>query len=189
MLRIRRVLAAFIFLVVVGVSVWIWSNLPQNPEELLNTLPENVDLALADLHYTHNEEGLAVWTLDAAEAKYQRQPGLADLAEVELVLHRTDGFGTVQVTADKGRFDQDSSRVEARGNVVLTSERGDKLYTEVLNYDVDKKLLSSAEPFRYLSQGVELTGIGLRVDVVSGRLWVESDVWTRYNPQQGPVHE
>lgn len=189
MLRVRRALAALILIVIVVVSVWIWLNRPQTAEELLNTLPDDVDLALADLHYTHNEDGHAVWTLDAAEAEYQRQPGLADLKDVELTLHQSEGFGRVHMTANEGHFDQDANLVDAWGDVVLTSERGDQLYTDSLKYDVVHKQLSTAEPFRYLTEGTELTGTGLRIDVVGGRLWVDSDVWTKYNPQQGPAHE
>jgi LPS export ABC transporter protein LptC len=182
-------LAVFILIVVVCVSSWIWMNRPQTPEGLLSSLPKDVDLALEDLHYTHNEDGRAVWTLDAAAAEYQREAGLVDLNDVELTLHQSDGFGTVHLIADSGRFDQSASLVDAWGNVVLTSERGDQLYTESLKYNVANELLSTAEAFRYLSEGAELTGTGLNIDVSSGRLSVESDVWARYNLQQGPLHD
>jgi LPS export ABC transporter protein LptC len=189
MLRLRRILAVVIILMIVAVVGWIWFNRPLSPEDLLNTLPEDVDLALEDLHYTHNVDGQAEWTLDAVEAEYQREPGVADLNQVELTLYQNVDFGTVQLTADQGRYNQKMNLVDVWGNVTLYSERGDQLYTETLRYDVEKELLSTADPFRYLTQGTELTGTGLRVDVASGRISVSSDVRTRYNPQQGSAYE
>ena len=70
--------------------------------------------------------------------------------------------------------------------MVLVSERGDRLYTDRLRYDANRKQISTADAFRYLSSGSELTGVGLQIDLVSGRMTVENDVRARFVPEMEP---
>ncbi len=186
MLTVRRALAIIILLAVVAVVAGIWLNRPDTPQQLLDQLPADVDLALQELHYTQNENGRAVWSLDATQAEYQRESGVARLENVALVLYQEREFGQVELTARRGHFDQQANEIEARGDVVLVSERGDRLYTDRLRYDANRKQISTADAFRYLSSGSELTGVGLQIDLVSGRMTVENDVRARFVPEMEP---
>ncbi len=186
MLRIRRALAVIILLTVAAVVTGIWFNRPDTPQQLLNQLPADVDLSLQELHYTQNENGKAAWSLDATQAEYQRESGVAHLANVSLVLYQQQEFGEVTMTARQGYFDQQANEIEAIGDVVLVSEKGDRLYTDRLRYDTKNKQISTADAFRYLSSGNELTGVGMQIDLSSGQMTVENDVRALFVPEMEP---
>ncbi len=183
MLNLRRLLALLLLISVVALTTVIYRHLQQqNPEEILNMLPENVDLALENLHYTQNEEGQRRWTLDADKAEYQRDSSVAELEVVKLLFYAAGQFGDLTLQADQGQLTQETRRVDVWGNVVLTTGRGEQLFTERLHYDDKTRQLSTEEPIRFLSSQAELTGTGLQIDIDQGRMLVKKNVWMLLSP-------
>ncbi len=183
-MNIRRILALLILISIVALTgVIYWHLRQQAPKEILNMLPENVDLALADLHYTQNEEGQRRWTLDADKAEYQRGSSLAKLDVVRLLFYSTKEYGDINLQADKGQLMQETRQVDVWGNVILRTARGEKLYTERLHYDDSNHQLSTGDPIRFLSSQLELTGTGLQVDIDHGRMLVKDNVWMKLYPE------
>lgn len=120
MFNLRRLLALLIVISIVALTTVIYRHLQQqSPEEFLNMLPEDVDLALENLHYTQNEEGQRRWTLDANKAEYQRDSSLATLDSVKLLFYATEQFGNIHLRADQGQLEQDERQVDVWGNVIL----------------------------------------------------------------------
>ncbi len=183
MFNLRRLLALLILISVVGLTTIIYRHLQQqSPEEILSMLPENIDLALEELHYTQNEDGQRRWTLDADKAEYQRDSSLAKLEVVKLLFYAAGQFGDLTLQADQGQLEQETSRVDVWGNVVLTTGRGEQLFTERLHYDDRIRQLSTKDPIRFLSSQAELTGIGLQIDIDQGRMLVKNNVWMLLYP-------
>ena len=183
MFNLRRLLALLIIISVIALTTVIYRHLQQqSPEEILSMLPENIDLALDDLHYTQSEDGQRRWTLDADKAEYQRDSSLATLDAVKLLFYDTGEFGNLTLQADQGELAQETSQVDVWGNVILTAERGDQLFTERLHYDDKVRQLSTADSFRFLSSQLELTGIGLQIDIDQGRMMVKDKVWMLLYP-------
>jgi LPS export ABC transporter protein LptC len=178
MFTLRRLLAVLILVAVLVLGIVIWRHLQrQSPLEVLQALPEQVDLSLEKLHYTQNEEGRRSWTLDADKAEYRREDGQAQLDAVSLLLYRAGQFGEVRLTAEHGLLQQEEQQVEIWGNVQIVTGRGDRLSTERLRFDGRKQLLTNSEPVRLSNQRMELTGTGLWADLEAGRLRLEKDVW------------
>lgn len=176
--KLRRLLALLIVLAVVALSVTVWQKVrQQSPEELLAALPKQIDLALDQLHYTQNENGQRSWTLDADKAEYQREQSQAVLSKVRMQFYHAGEAGDIQLTAEHGLLQQKTGQVEVWGQVVVKTERGEQLFTERLQYDHQQRQLTSAEPIRMLAKQMELTGTGLQIDIESGRLEVNNDVW------------
>ena len=146
-------------------------------------LPKDVDLALADLHYTQNEEGQRRWTLDADKAEYQRGSSLAKLDAVRLLFYSTKEYGNINLQSDKGQLIQETRQVDVWGNVILKTEQGEQLYTERLHYDDSNRRLSTDDPIRFLSSQLELTGTGLQIDIDLGRMLVKDKVWMKLYPK------
>lgn len=183
MLNLRRFLALLLLISVVALTTVIYRHLQQrSPEEILNTLPENIDLALEDLHYTQNEEGQRRWTLDADKAEYQRDSSLAKLEAVKLMFYEAGQFGDLTLQADHGQLEQETRQVDVWGNVVLTTERGEQLFTRRLHYSDKTRQLSTDDPIRFLSLQLELTGTGLQIDIDQGRMLVKNNVWMLLSP-------
>jgi len=177
MFNLRRLLALTILVSVVIVTVAIYRNYQQRaPEEILKMLPENIDLALDNFHYTQNEDGRRRWTLAADKAEYQRKNMVANLENVTLQFYQAGDFGNIHLRADRGRLDQETSVVDLTGNVVITTDRGYKFFTEKVNYDDRKRLLMTDKAFRLVSPQLELTGVGMKIDVDKGDALVKSDV-------------
>ncbi len=183
MLNLRHLLALLILVSVVVLTTVIYRHLQQQgPEEVLNMLPDDIDLALEDLHYTQNEDGQQSWTLDADQAEYQRDSSLAELEAVKLLFYGTGQFGDINLRADQGQLAQDTRQIDLWGNVVLNTERGEQLFTERLHYDDPLRQLRTADSFRFFSPQLELTGTGLQVDIDQGRMLVKENVWMLLHP-------
>ncbi len=188
MFNLRRLLAVLILIAVLALGIVIWRHLQQqSPLDVLEALPEQVDLSLEKLHYTQNEDGKRSWTLDADKAEYRRDEGQAVLDAVNLVLHEAGQFGEAKLTAEHGLLEQEEQQVEIWGNVVVVTARGDRIYTERLRYDGQKKLLTSAEKVRLINPRMELTGTGLQADLQRGQMRLEKDVWMLLLPQERSI--
>jgi len=174
MLNIRRILAVVILVSIVVLTVVIYRHLQQKePEELFAMLAENVDLALEDLHYTQNER---LWTLDANKAEYLRDSNLAKLEAVKLLFYDRGEFGDVHLTADQGEMEQDSRQVDLVGHVVVTTGRGDRLTSNSLHYDDQKRRITTDDPVEIISEQAKLTGTGLQIDIDLERMVVKHNV-------------
>ncbi|SHI78162.1 LPS export ABC transporter protein LptC [Malonomonas rubra DSM 5091] len=185
MMNLRRVLACLILLAVLVLAIVIWRHgRSLDPVEVLEALPEQVDLSLEKLHYTQNEEGRRSWTLDAERAEYQRDTGLAELGDLSLTLYESGRFGDVSMTAEHGTLQQEQRLVEAWGNVVVTTATGERLTTERLIYDGGKKLLTTDEPVTITNRRMELKGTGLQGNLEQGRMLLKKDIWMLLLPEE-----
>ncbi|SEA25374.1 LPS export ABC transporter protein LptC [Desulfuromusa kysingii] len=183
MFNLRRLLALIIMVSVIALTAVIYRHLQQqSPREILEMLPDDIDLALEDLHYTQNEEGHRRWTLDANKAEYQRGNSLAKLDAVKLWFYSTEESGDISLRADQGQLAQDTGQVDVWGNVILETTRGEQLFTERLHYDDQARQLSTEEPIRFVSPQMELKGVGLQVDIGLSRMLVKDNVWMKLYP-------
>ena len=177
MLNLKRILGVLIIVSLVALGVVVSRHLIQSdPEQLIELLPKDIDLALQNLHYTQNEDGQRRWTLDADKAEYLKKNSTARLEEVRFVYYKTQSFGDVHLKADRGELAQDSRELDVWGDVVLTTERQEKFFTDRLHYSDQKRRLSTESNIRIVSPRLDLTGTGLQVDVDKGYLVVKSNV-------------
>lgn len=184
MSKTSRLLGLLILVAVVILATTIGRQLFNRPApEQLEALPADVDLALADLHYTQTEQGHRRWTLDADQARYLKDSHLVHLQQVRMEFYRAGRFGDVVLTSREGRFNEQSRQVEVWGDVVVTTGGGEQLLTERLRYDDVDQELTTTEPVRMLATGMELRGTGMQVDLPRGRLLLQEDVWMLIDPE------
>jgi len=177
MLNVRRVLALIILLAVVLLSLVVWRHVQQKPaQEIFKTLPQEIDLALDNLNYTETQDGRKRWTLVADRAEYLRSSNLVRLNPVQLTFYEAGAFGDLSLTADHGELQEDTRQVDVWGDVVVVGEGGERLQTESLRYHDQQRRLSTTAPIHYTAPRIELTGVGLQVDLEKSTLLVEKDV-------------
>lgn len=177
MLNVRRILALVILLAVVLLTLVVWRHIRQTPvQEILKTLPQDIDLALDNLNYTETQDGHKRWTLVADRAEYLRSSNLVRLTPVQLDFYEAGTFGDLTLTAEHGELQEDTRQVDVWGDVVIVGEGGERLQTESLRYQNQQRLLSTAAPIHYQAPRLELTGIGLLVNLEKNTLLVEKDV-------------
>ncbi len=160
-LNLRNLLAAAI-LVFAGILIVVAVRSFQGgrPEEILEHLPRNVDVALQQIHYTETRDGVRHWTL------------IADSAAHSVV----EGLGDVVMTARSGRFDVSERVLEAAGDVVVRSPEGYAFHTETARYrDADRTIRTEA-PVRIVSDTMEVKGRGMRYSLEDQTLTILSEV-------------
>lgn len=177
MLNVRRILALVILLAVVLLSLVVWRHVRQmSPQEILKALPQDIDLALDTLNYTETQDGRKRWTLVAERAEYLRSSNLVRLNPVQLTFYDAGAFGDLTLTAAHGELQEDARQVDIWGDVVIVGEGGERLQTESLRYEDQRRQLTTAAPIHYQSSRMELTGVGLLVDLEKNTLMVKKDV-------------
>jgi LPS export ABC transporter protein LptC len=95
--------------------------------------------------------------------------------------------GPWQVTADSGRLSEGATTVELEGHVTLTGLPSPHLApavvrTEQLSLDTATSVATTSVPVRIELGRNAVTAVGLRADLKSQRLWLESDVHGHYAP-------
>ena len=78
------------------------------------------------------------WEVKAETAIYDKKQNLAVLELVQIKLITSDGK-VFTMNADKGRIMTDKKTIEIKGNVVITSDDGDRFSTDYLNITMLRK--------------------------------------------------
>ncbi|PLX90414.1 MAG: LPS export ABC transporter periplasmic protein LptC [Desulfuromonas sp.] len=179
-MSLRNLLALLILLSIAALVVSLLRNLPgKGAEEILDLLPQQVDLALEKIHYTQTEGGRRSWVLDADSAAVQREEGLISLQNVKMVFWQTGRYAEVKLAAREGLFDQQNKTVEIWGDVEIMTDLGERFSAERIRYEQATRLVTSESRVRLQSPQLDLTGKGLRLDLQTGRMSVLQDVEAR----------
>jgi LPS export ABC transporter protein LptC len=105
--------------------------------------------------------------------------------KVVKVDYTAEQTGRWKVTAERGRMSPDRTTMSLSGDVVVTGTdaRGKAVInTDELAYDTKANFVQTAEPVIVRFGPHELRGRGMRVDLNTGTLKLESSVNGRFNP-------
>lgn len=91
-----------------------------------------------------------------------RTTHLSDSVRVQF--YDPDGTPTSLLTSREGAVDETTNNLEARGNVVVTSENGTRLFTEELYWDQRRQMIHTPVFVRIMSPKERLQGVGLESD-------------------------
>ena len=163
----------------IAVATIIKSNL-NKPKNLLKVLQDSVDLQIKGFVYTEVGENNVKWEVKAETATYDKKQNLAVLDMVRIKLTTSDGK-VFEMSADKGQMLTKKKNIEIKGNVVITSDDGDKFSTDHLSYnDAQKKFYTDA-PVTMENKRMKLTGKGLTLFMNRGELNIPSMVKAKIN--------
>ncbi len=184
--RAQRLVGVAILLVMVVLGGMLFSSsfdgdlLP----ELIEKLPENVDLGLDRVHYSQNENGIESWVLDADRAAYQRKDEELALTGVELTFFNAGRFGDVTLNAAGGILRQQQKLIDLQGDVRIVTATGERFQSETLRYDYAKRLATTDDLISMRGRQLYLTGKGMDLDLGRGTLRVREDVHALFNERQ-----
>lgn len=185
-LNIRNLLAVVILVLAGALTVTVIRNFQgASPEEALEALPRNIDLSLKEIRYTETSDGRRRWMLVADSAAHSVGEGLTRIENIRMTFYDRQDAEDVILTARSGTFRVESREVEVHGDVVVKSPRGFALYTEHLTYGEADRVIRTAAPVRMVSDRMELTGKGMRLNVVDHTLELLSDVRARVEGTAG----
>lgn len=184
-LNFRNLLALAILVLAGTLAVVVVRNYRgATPEEILESLPRNVDLSLQKINYTETSEGKPRWTLVADSAAHNVGEGITRIENIHMTFYDEQN-GDMVLTAEKGEMDSASRDVTVRGNVAIVGSRKWALYTEHLQYRAADRTIRNAEPVRLLSETMEVSGVGMRLDVRNRSLRLLSKVEARLSAIAG----
>lgn len=179
-LTIRNVLLIFILLLLGTVSFMVWRNFKiATPEQLVEMLPDNVDVALDNIDYTETRGDRRYWRLRADSVAHEAQRKEVDLDNVRMTVYDQGELGDIELTARSGKWFSATGNIELIGDVVVKSDQGLELYCQELFYDNKAESITSESAVRLVSEDMETTGRGLKVFLPEHRMVILSQVQTK----------
>ncbi len=165
-LTIRNLLAISILVLAGGLTVLVARNFKgAAPQEIIETLPRNVDLSLKQISYTETREGTRRWTLVADSAAHNIGSGTTRIENIHMTFYSVNGLGDLTLTARSGELNSETREVVVNGDVVVRSPKGYVLYTDWLQYRETDRVARTDAPVRLVSDRMEVTGTGMRLNV------------------------
>jgi LPS export ABC transporter protein LptC len=184
-LNIRNTLA---LLIIVGASALIVTVLRNqerlSPGALLETVAPEADLALQRIHYTETRDGIRRWTLEADSAKHDVGAGVTRIENIRVAFHPENGEGVdMTMTARQGTVRIEQGELSVQGDVVVHSPDGYAVETESLQYREAERQISTRDPVRLISEGMEMTGTGMILDIQEQTFVLLANVQARLDGQ------
>lgn len=175
-LHLRNGLAVVILALAAALALVIVSHLRGNaPEEVLESLPKNIDLSLQKIDYTETRDGQPVWTLRADSAAHNLKEGVARIENVQVTFY-DKRFGNLSLRADHGELATEKREVTAMGHVVIHNPRGYSFYTDRLEYHESDRIIRTDQPVRLVSANGVISGRGMRLNVGNRTVTLLDDV-------------
>lgn len=184
-LSIRTVLA-FVILLLAGVLVVsvVRNFRGGGPEEVIETLPKNVDLALRRISYTETRNGVRRWAMQADSAAFSAGAGMTQVENIRMTFYEDDGREAATLTARSGGVETETGRLTLTGAVEVKSSRGYTIHTEALEYLKSDDLIRSNVPVRIDAEWMTLSARTMRMRVAGQHLSLAGDVRTHINSLQ-----
>jgi lipopolysaccharide export system protein LptC len=146
----------------------------EKPEVLLTALEDKAQLALQKIHQTATRGGITEWSLDADSARYLDESKELLLENLAVEFFMDDGTRML-LTADRGTLRTDTNDIAVRENVRVTKEDL-ALSTEALDYDHQKRILTSQTEVRITSGNSQITAKTFRYDLNTRQAVLDGDV-------------
>jgi LPS export ABC transporter protein LptC len=86
--------------------------------------------------------------------------------------------GAIRLTGDSGKILHETRDIELQGNIVISSADGYQVMTDSLQYDDGERKIRSSQRVDIAGKGMEITGMGMSIDLVTGKLTMGGRVET-----------
>ena len=180
--KIRLTLLAVIIALVGGViSMVLTHQRIEGEEQIVDDIAVEADAALSDFTYTQTEDGAVRWDMKAAGASHVSDTDETYLVDIQVKFFADNPAQNILMTADEARANLTEEVIEARGDVVVTMQQGYRLNTPVLFYygsasNGEHGVIQTSERVTFNSDNIVLRGRGMRYDMASGKLQLQSEV-------------
>ena len=163
-------------LILVIVALVRNSGPPDNTKQLENLPPRGVEMQLDDVHYEQiNQHGFKEWELDAHAAQFFRGENKIVLESLTATFFSNEGK-TYKLVADQGELYTDSKNVTVSGNVVANTHEGYQIKTDSLQYNAQKRTITTNDKVALSGKDMVMTGKGMIADLEHEKLHLLGDV-------------
>ncbi len=181
-----RIFILSMICVVVGVTLLTIRFRHRGEEETPPPVETGADLTLKSIHIVGDRLGLREWELKAKAAHHFQEKKMTMLEGIEAAFFVKEG-GVIRLKGDRGRILHGTKDIELQGNIViLNANDGYQLTTDGLNYVYSDRQIRSSQRVDIVGKGLEVTGKGMSIDLVTGKLsmWGRLDT-VLFGPLEG----
>ncbi|MFA6414154.1 MAG: LPS export ABC transporter periplasmic protein LptC [Syntrophales bacterium] len=169
------VTVALILVAVVAVLIFLWEQGKEAGKKILKVLPDHVDMQVNDVLYTDVSADGSKWEIRAKTVTFVRKENLALFDQVVAKVIQSDGR-TFIMTGKNGRFWTATKDLDVTGDVVIISDKGDRITMDVLRYSERDKILSTDSDVTLDNDTTRLKGKGMRIDINKRHVLIMSHV-------------
>jgi len=146
-------------------------------EERLPLMETEADLTLKNIHLVGDRSGVKGWELEAKEARHFLEGNMTMLEGIEAAFYIEEG-GVIRLKGDRGKILHETKDIELQGNIVVFTTDGYQLTTDGLHYFDGAKQIRSSQRVDIAGNGLKITGEGMSIDLVTGKLTMGGRVET-----------
>jgi len=189
-LKKLSIILLIVILLAIGTVVTVFIGYRQvsnAPELLLSSIKDGANLSLGKIRQTATRDGKKEWSLEAGSASYIENENKAVLKDLFITYYLKDNK-EVYLNADQGILNTETNDIEFSGNVVVRNEEY-KLKTEKLDYQHERRFISSDVPVHILGDEADVTANSLTYDLNANKIVLTGNVVatisSNFAPMQG----
>lgn len=129
-----------------------------------SALADSSDQIMFGAHFNLTDAGLERAELNADTAFFFDDNTRIELRKVETTFYTASGARDAYLTSKSGTYNNRTSAMVARGNVIVITEEGRRLETPELRYNQQSNEIASDSAFVLTEPGRRLEGIGFQSD-------------------------
>jgi len=162
MRRLSTVFLVCFLAVLAGLSgVIAWRVMGRRAATPVQQPSQQAEYQIKDVRINETLDGNLRWTLEADQAEVYDQKAITVMRKVVIQVFSRDGDWTV--TSDNGTLHNNRRDVSLTGDVVIRSSDGLEMRTPTLEWDNERRTLSTDEPVEISQKGTTITGSGFAV--------------------------
>ena len=147
-------------------------------ENVIKIMPDEADIRIQDFVFTEVGQNKIRWDVKAKSGQYQKKKNLALFEQVRIQATTEEGKVYV-MTGKKGKMLTDKKDLEITGDVVITSDSGDRFTTDYLRYANDQRKIYTDAPIVMENNKMKIQAVGLIIFIDKGELILSSGVRAR----------
>ena len=172
------VAAAVLAAVLIAAGTYWGGSSKEEQKPGLKVIDDQVDLYIKDVHYTEVGDSGNRLEINADSATFLKKENQARFDRVRMKLILPDGK-TYELSADRGLLRTDLKNVEIEGNVVILSNRGDRLTTDRLFYSDGEKKIHTPDAVTLTNPRFDVQGRGMTLLLKSEHVSLSGPVTAR----------
>lgn len=186
---IRQALLTVFLAFMIGGFVLIWDSPPEaflrQTSSQMDKNPQADSYMTAVISRRFSELGGEQFSLSSPRIEFFQGESTVKVQQPRF-LAQGNASQPIALTADSGRLDNASGRLDLQGDVLAqinTEEDVATLTTERLSYFVDSSVATTDQPFNLLSEQGKASGTGLKIDLVNETFSIQSKVKVTHDPR------
>ncbi|MEW6615457.1 MAG: LPS export ABC transporter periplasmic protein LptC [Thermodesulfobacteriota bacterium] len=148
-----------------------------NQVETIDSVTSKADVTIKNIHYIKTNRGVKEWEIKASSGQYFKNKDMGTLRDITVKIFFKDAK-PLTLTGNEGKVITNTRDIEIWGNVVVSSDNRYQFHTQSLKYSSKKREIYTPDKIEFTGYGMELSGVGMTIDVDRGRFFVLNDVST-----------